>query len=105
MYIIGKRIKMFREKKGLSQKDFASMIGQKNGTVSNWERGHTRPDVDTLVEICKALDVSADELLDIRVNMQDMSETEQKIIMAYREKKEIQHSVNILLGLSDNGYA
>jgi len=65
MYEIGKNIKSIRELKGLSQKDFASMINSKNTTVSNWEKGLTRPDVDTLSIICKALNISADTLLGI----------------------------------------
>lgn len=65
MYEIGKNIKSIREQKGISQKDFAAMINSKNTTVSNWEKGLTRPDVDTLSIICKALNVSADLLLGI----------------------------------------
>lgn len=65
MYEIGKNIKTIRELKGISQKDFAAMINSKNTTVSNWEKGLTRPDVDMLSIICKALNVSADVLLGI----------------------------------------
>ena len=46
MYQIGKKIRRFREQKGISQKDFAAAIGQSNAKVSNWERGLNRPDVD-----------------------------------------------------------
>ncbi|MDR0306107.1 MAG: helix-turn-helix domain-containing protein [Chitinispirillales bacterium] len=99
MYEIGKRIKMFREQKGLSQKNFAAAIGAKNTTVSNWEKGYTRPDVDTLAKICETLGVSADDMLDIRFNPEDMNSHEKEIIMAYRTKTEVQHAVNILLGL------
>jgi len=99
MYEIGSRIKMFREQRGFSQKDFAAHIGAKNTTVSNWEKGYTRPDVDTLAKICEVLDVSADDMLNIRFAPEDLSEREKKVIMAYRTKSEIQHAVNILLGI------
>lgn len=100
MYKIGSRIRMFREEKGLSQKEFAAAIGQSNTTVSNWERGLTRPDVDVLVKICEVLDVPADDLLDIRIAPGDISEHEKKLILAYRKKVKFQEAVDILLGLS-----
>ena len=101
MYEIGKRIKMFRERKGLSQKAFAELISARNTTVSNWEKGYTRPDVDTLAQICGVLDVSADELLDVRLNPEDMDEHEKKVIMAYRTKVNLQPAVDILLGIEE----
>jgi transcriptional regulator with XRE-family HTH domain len=99
MYEIGGRIRMYREQRGLSQKKFASLIGAKNTAVSNWEKGYTRPDVDTLARICGVLDVSADDMLNIRFAPEDLNEKEKKIVMAYRAKTEIQHAVNILLGI------
>ncbi|CAK7024484.1 helix-turn-helix transcriptional regulator [Phascolarctobacterium sp.] len=101
MYQIGKKIRRFREQKGISQKDFASAIGQSNAKVSNWERGLNRPDVDMLTEICKVLGVSSDELLDITIAPQGISEKEKKVIRAYREKVEIRHAVDILLGINE----
>ena len=99
MYEIGKRIKFFREKIGLSQKEFSLKIGQKNTTVSNWERGLTRPNADILAEICAVLNVSPSELLDVRLSPEDMSEQERRVIMAYRTKPNLQEAVNILLGV------
>lgn len=101
MYQIGKKIRRFREQKGISQKDFAAAIGQSNAKVSNWERGLNRPDVDMLTEICKVLGVSSDELLDITIAPQGISEKEEKVIRAYREKVEIRHAVDILLGINE----
>jgi len=62
-YEIGARIKKYRELKGLSQKDFAILIGVGNTRVSNWEAGFNRPDVDLLASICDALEVSPGDLL------------------------------------------
>lgn len=99
MYEIGKRIKSFRERAGLSQKEFAQLINQQNSTVSNWERGLTRPNVDVIADICAALNVPPDELLDIRLSPEDMNDQERKVVMAYRTKPELQQAVNILLGV------
>jgi len=98
-YEIGTRIRMFREAQKLSQKDFARLIGVSNSRVSNWEQGINRPDVDVLAKICSVLNISADELLDVRLSEYDLTEQEKKIIMQYRSKPELQPAVRILLGL------
>jgi len=38
-------------------------------------------------------------MLNIRFAPEDLSKREKKVIMAYRAKSEIQHAVNILLGI------
>lgn len=67
IYEVGNRIKHYREKIGMSQKDFAEKIGVSTNRASNWERGINRPDVDYLVKICEVLGITADELLEIDI--------------------------------------
>ena len=67
-YDIGVRIREYREKSNLSQKEFAKLIGVSNSRVSNWEQGINRPDLDILSKICIVLSVSADDLLNIEHN-------------------------------------
>ncbi len=98
-YEIGTRIRKFRERQGLSQKDFAKLIGVSNARVSNWEQGLNRPDVDILASICNVLRVDPNELLDIRLNKDGLSEEEKQIISQYRKKPEVQYAVRVLLGI------
>lgn len=98
-YEIGKKIKMYRKKLNLNQKDFANLIGVSNSRVSNWEQGINRPDVDTLSIICDVLKISADDLLDIHLKEPQYTELEKKIISEYRKKPELQQAVNIILGI------
>lgn len=98
-YEIGNRIRKYRENRGLNQKELAQLIGVSNSRVSNWEQGINRPDADILVDICKALNVSPSELLDVRLSSDELNDQERKIIMAYRTKIDLQHAVNILLGI------
>ena len=98
-YEIGNRIRKYRENRGLNQKECAQIIGVSNSRVSNWEQGINRPDADILVDICKALNVSPSELLDVRLSSDELNDQERKIIMAYRTKIDLQHAVNILLGI------
>lgn len=102
-YEIGPRIRKYREAQSLSQKEFAKLIGVSNSRVSNWEQGINRPDVDILASICGALKVSPTELLDIRLDPEDMNEHEKKVIMAYRTKVNLQSAVDILLGIDHDG--
>lgn len=57
------QLKQLRERAGLSQDAFAKQIYVSRQTVSNWERGRTYPDVQSLLLISEALDVSIDELI------------------------------------------
>ncbi|MFR5875605.1 MAG: helix-turn-helix domain-containing protein, partial [Eubacterium sp.] len=67
-YEIGIRIRKYRELRGLSQKELADLIGVSNSRVSNWEQGINRPNADIISDLCKALDVSPSELLDIQIS-------------------------------------
>lgn len=100
-YEIGSRIRKYRENKGLSQKDLADLIGVSNSRISNWEQGINRPNADIVADICKALNISPSELLDVQLSTDVLSEQERKVINAYRDKPELQQAVNILLGISD----
>lgn len=98
-YEIGNRIRKYREDRKLSQKQLSELIGVSNSRVSNWEQGINRPDADILAELCRALQVSPSELLDVHLSDEEITEQERKVLQAYREKTELQHAVNILLGI------
>ena len=63
MILVGKRIKLARELAGLTQEKLAEIIGVSRTAVVRWERGETDPTIDHLIEMTKALRVSADFLL------------------------------------------
>ena len=60
---IGKRIKIARIKKNLTQETVADKIGVTPQHVSNIETGNTSVSLTTLVAIANTLSVSVDELL------------------------------------------
>ncbi len=101
-YEIGQRIKECRESRNMSQKDLAAKIGISSGRLSNWEQGLNRPNADIIARICKALDVSPSEILGVCVTSDELSAQEKRVIRAYREKAELQHAVNVLLGLDES---
>ena len=101
-YEIGKRISLYRKQNKMSQKQLADKIGVSNSRVSNWEHGLNRPDVDLLAGICIALNVSPSELLDIHLDNNELTAHDKKLIQAYHDHADLQHAVNILLGLESN---
>lgn len=77
-YEIGARIRKFREDRGYSQKELAELIGVSNSRISNWEQGVNRPDADILVDLCKTLNVSPSELLDVHLKDDELNDMERK---------------------------
>ena len=100
-YEIGERIRLYRENRGLSQMELAELIEVSNSRISNWEQGQNRPDADILARLCRALEVSPSELLDVHLSTDELNDQERKVIKAYRTKTELQQAVNILLGLEE----
>ena len=60
---IGEFIQELRKEKGLTQRELASQIGISDKTISKWENGNSVPDTSMLLSLCKALDISVNELL------------------------------------------
>ena len=57
------RLKELREKKGLSQYEFAKKIGVAQSTVGSWESGRREPNYNTTKIIADFFDVSVDYLI------------------------------------------
>lgn len=68
---IGKTILNLRKEKGLTQEQLASMVGVSAGAVSKWETGSSKPDIDLLAPLARALNTSLNELLSFKEELQD----------------------------------
>ncbi len=66
MYIYNFKMKEIRKTKGITQESLAKSIGSSQAKISNYERGEIPPTLDKLVEIAAALDVSLDELVEMK---------------------------------------
>ena len=64
--MIHENIKAERKEAGIKQEDLAKMIGVYQKDISRWENGERLPSLEIFAEICKALNVSADLILEIR---------------------------------------
>ena len=59
----GERLRAIRKARGFSQDDLAKKVGIHRNMISNYERDITIPTVSRLEWFCKALGVSASDLL------------------------------------------
>lgn len=63
MIKISQRIKKVRKQKGLSQTELGERIGVSQQVITNYERNIREPDIETLLKIAGALDVSLEMLI------------------------------------------
>ncbi len=61
--LVGRNVKQFRQRKGLTQEQFAEVSGFSQQYISSLERGRRNPTVVTLYELATALGVSHMELV------------------------------------------
>ncbi|MBP3651972.1 MAG: helix-turn-helix transcriptional regulator [Clostridia bacterium] len=59
----GRRLKMIRERVGLTQTALGHKTGISQNRISNWELGYAYPDVEHLVLLADGLGCSVDELV------------------------------------------
>lgn len=65
---LGANIRGARKKAGITQFELAERLKVYQKDISRWENGEHIPGVDTISEICRALNVSADILLETGIN-------------------------------------
>lgn len=98
--VIRLNLKMYREKKGLTQKELADLIGKKHNAISSWESGRNSIDVELLFEICKILGVSINDMYSddfIKNEILTLSDHEQLLVAAYRANPSMQDAVDRIL--------
>lgn len=61
---IGGFLKKLRKEKGITQEQFAEIMGVSGRTVSRWETGSNMPDLDVLILIADYYEVELREILD-----------------------------------------
>lgn len=61
--LLGERIRIAREKAGLTQEQFGALVSLGSKNVSDIERGLVGISISTLKRICEKLPVSSDQLL------------------------------------------
>ena len=65
---IGKRILELRKKQNITQEQLAEKLDVTRQTISNWELGITKPDIEQIIKISNIFKISIDELLGQKTN-------------------------------------
>ena len=92
--MIADKIKMLREKKGITQSALANSLGVTRSGVNAWEMGISVPSTQYVVLLAKYFNVSTDFLLDISntatISVDGLSEREiaslVEIVQCYKNK-------------------
>lgn len=96
------RLKATRVKSGHTQESLAEILGTDKRAISRWESGTFTPNADTLIQIAKALDVSADYLLGLsddptpHMRIDNMTEDERRVVAAMRRGDKLQ-AIRVLI--------
>ena len=63
---LGENIKAARKAAGMTQKELAECLEVYQKDISRWELNELTPNTLTFAKICRALDTSADEILELK---------------------------------------
>ena len=63
---IGENMRKARKAAGVSQVDLAERLQVHQKDISRWESGIHTPTLEMFTKICKGLNVSADEILELK---------------------------------------
>ncbi len=98
-----KKLRELRKKHKLSMKEFGTIFGLSESTISLYETGKREPDISTLVRMSEYFNISVDELLGRtytnKNNDEFISEHEKLLLTAYRRNSDMQPAVDRLLGI------
>lgn len=106
------RLKQARVDMGLTQRDFAELIGYSIPTISSWENGTRTPNADQRHDLAAALDVPEEELFalgsgeTIMQGMESLTDQLEQLIALFDIKADaIKAVANAAANLADAIYA
>ena len=107
---LGQKIRMYRERAGLSQMELELEIGASPGSLSRIENGQTNPSKETIYKVSEALELSAREIKSLfeidNSDIREFSEATYKVSSSLDLQEVLQNSVDNLskeLGLLGAG--
>ena len=86
---IGKFIAEQRKKNNLTQMELAEKLNITDRAVSKWENGRSMPDSSIMLDLCKELKISVNELLSGEViKMEDYTKQAEENLLKMKKEKE-----------------
>lgn len=60
---IFRKLKYFRKRSGLSPLEVANKVGVDTADIIDYENGRKMPDMDVMIKLARAYDITTDEIL------------------------------------------
>lgn len=82
--VLGEKLKRLRKSRGLSQEQLAAELNVSRQSISKWELGESKPEIENLIALSEFFNVSIDELLKMNKECTSTSEVrgkEEQLIM------------------------
>ena len=113
-------IRTARQAQGMNQQTLAEKVGVSRNTVAGWETGHSRPDLNSVVPLCRALRLSLnsffgmksaisaedrrllDRLGEMEASDREILEWEMEAILQRRMEKNIAENADRVISLFRN---
>ena len=86
--IICERVRYYRERNRMEQKELSKRLGITANSISNWENGRARPDINLIPALCDVLHVTLYDLFGMKDPTVILTENEQSLIDSYRNLSE-----------------
>lgn len=90
----------YRKKSKMTQKALADVLGVKDNTITQWEKGVNSIDIEVLFNICGILKVDINDMFgEYAIGGDRFNQREKELIFAYRDNPEMQAAVDKLLNI------
>lgn len=101
---IGKFIAECRKNKNMTQADLAEKLNITDRAISKWETGKGMPDYSIVLELCKRLDISVNELLSGEtINTDDYNKKAENNLLEFKKLDDIKNKMllqsEIIIGI------
>ena len=86
---IGKFISDKRKEKGITQSELAEKLYITDRAISKWENGVCLPDASNIIELCKILDITVNDLFSGEVvDMKDYNKVSDELLLEMKKREE-----------------
>ena len=102
---IGNKIKEYREKNNMTQKEIAEILGVEPGTISKYESGMIEPNIESLKRLADTFNITVDELIK---DEEKFDVTKVNVLEVLREQKEmglkgnLYHNTQVIFAYNTN---
>ena len=104
--MLGEKIKAYREKNNMTQKEIAEILGVEPGTISKYESGMIEPNIESIKRLAETFGITIDELLKNEDEKFDISKID--ILECLKEQKEmglkgnLYHNTQVIFAYNTN---